>query len=59
MTYNFDPDKWYENELAYLESQFRDGIMTKKELTESIERLDEKYGTMWNRLDGTYRIENE
>jgi hypothetical protein len=25
MTYNFDPDKWYENEAAFLENRCRSG----------------------------------
>ncbi len=56
MTYNFDPDKWYENEFAFLENSYKSGKLTREEYEASLEELGKRYEDMWRRLDGTYRI---
>jgi hypothetical protein len=56
MTYNFDPDRWYENELAALEQKRRDGSLPEKELQAAAADLEQRYAEMLDRLDGTYRI---
>ncbi len=56
MTYNFDPDKWYENELLALHSKYRAGKMTPREYEMAIEELDRNHKKMWERLDGSYQI---
>jgi hypothetical protein len=58
MTYNFDPDQWYENELLVIHSKYKAGQMTKQEYTKAVEVLDRKYDVMWERLDGSYQIPN-
>ena len=57
MTYNFDPDRWYDIELAALESDFRAGRLEESEFERCKERLMERYDAMIARLDGTYQIE--
>ena len=56
MTYNFDPDKWYENERAALEDRFRAGTLSDGEFTKALEDLDRRYEEMWQRLDGHFQI---
>ena len=56
MTYNFDPDRWYENERVFLEHRQSRGEITEKEFREGLDRLDKKYSDMWARLDGSYQI---
>jgi hypothetical protein len=56
MTYNFDPDRWYENELNYLRTQLKDGKITEEDYKEGIKKLDKQQEEMWKRLDGTYQI---
>ena len=56
MTYNFDPDRWYENELYFLEFRYQSGKITKPEFMQFLEELDRHHGEMWNRLDGTYQM---
>jgi len=56
MTYNFDPDRWYENELLAIHSKYHAGEMTKKEHEGAVEELDQKHKNMWKRLDGSYQI---
>jgi hypothetical protein len=56
MTYNFDPDRWYENELAIIHSTYKAGEMTMQEYEKAVDVLDRKYKEMWKRLDGSYQI---
>jgi hypothetical protein len=56
MTYNFDPDKWYENEVAFLENNYKSGKISEKEYKASLEELSKRHEDMWRRLDGTYQI---
>ena len=56
MTYNFDPDKWYENEVAFFENSYKSGKISKQEYKESLEELSNRHEEMWRRLDGTYQI---
>jgi hypothetical protein len=56
MTYNFDPDRWYENELFVIQSKYESGQMTKQEYAEAVEALDSRHAKMWDRLDGSYQL---
>jgi len=56
MTYNFDPDKWYDDELYMLKSKFKNSEITESEYEQVVESLDIKYEEMWKRLDGTYQL---
>jgi len=58
MTYNFDPDKWYENELQILKLKFKSLVITEQEFKKAVEKLDKRHKDMWNRLDGTYQVQN-
>ena len=56
MTYNFDPDKWYDDERYILESKFKKGELSEEEFNAAVDELDEKLDEMWNRLNGTYQV---
>ena len=56
MTYNFDPDKWLENELFAIQAHYRSGQLTRQEYREAVEKLEDKYAAMWKRLDGSYQL---
>ena len=56
MTYNFDPDRWYETERNFLDHRFALGQISEKELDDSLDALWKRYEDMLVRLDGTYRI---
>lgn len=56
MTYNFDPDRWYGNELNVLERRLAAGELTPQEFESARAALDERYEQMWRRLDGSYQI---
>ena len=57
MTYNFDPDRWYENEYAALEKALQNGSMAPSAFEAAVKKLQIRQNDMWRRLDGTYCIE--
>ena len=56
MTYNFDPERWYANELADIDRRRRAGELDEKRYVAAVDELNERYRRMLSRLDGTYRI---
>ena len=56
MTYNFDPERWYDNEKAYLDHQYRSGEISEKKYQAILTALEDKLAEMWLRLDGSYRM---
>jgi len=58
MTYNFDPDKWYTDELFLIHSKLKTGEITQNEYDGAVEILDKKLEEMWERLGGSYQINN-
>jgi hypothetical protein len=56
MTYNFDPDRWYDNELAVLKERRRTGELNDQEYEQAVDDLDRRYDEMVDRLDGSYQI---
>ena len=56
MTYNFDPDRWYDNELAVLQQRRKADELTDREYEAAVADLDRRYDEMGARLDGSYQI---
>ncbi len=56
MTYNFDPERWYENELSVLKEDLESGRLNRAEYENRIKKIDYRYDEMVKRLDGTYRL---
>jgi hypothetical protein len=56
MTYNFDPDKWYDMERSLLDKRLREGRIDAKTFEKQLDALDRRYDEMLNRLDGSYQI---
>lgn len=56
MTYNFDPDRWYADERAILDSRYKAGQMNARQYNAAVSDLDRRYDEMLTRLDGTYQI---
>ena len=56
MTYNFDPDKWYENHLRVLDHRLEIGEIDEARHRTELEALDQRYDEMLRRLDGSYAI---
>jgi hypothetical protein len=59
MTYNFDPELWYENHLALLERRHREGELDDAAFEAAAAQLDRDHEAMLARLDGTYQIPKE
>lgn len=56
MTYNFDPERWYDDERAILEARFKAGEIDPQEYQDALSDLERRYDEMLKRLDGTYQI---
>lgn len=56
MTYNFDPDRWLEDQQRLLEMRRRDGVLDEQAYEEAVRDLDRRYEEMVARLDGTYQL---
>ena len=56
MTYNFDPERWYENEYRALDVLHKKGNITDIEFEEARSDLLRRYEEMLSRLDGTYQL---
>ena len=51
MTYNFDPDRWFDNQQTRLEQEREEGRITPEEYEEQLRQLTEEYEEMLRRLD--------
>jgi hypothetical protein len=56
VTYNFDPEKWYENQRALLDQRLQGGELSKSEYEEALDDLDQRFDELCQRLDGTFEI---
>jgi hypothetical protein len=56
MTYNFDPDRWYENERTALDERRRSEGWNAADYEAALENLDQRHDAMVRRLDGSYQI---
>jgi hypothetical protein len=56
MTYNFDPDRWYENQRLLLERRRAQEELDAGQFAQEMERLDERYDEMLRRLDSAFEL---
>lgn len=56
MTYNFDPDRWYDNEYDNLRRKLKAGQLTSEEFERLADELYQRYLDMWQHLDGSYKL---
>ncbi len=56
MTYNFDPEKWYENHRRALLARREHGELDERAFAEALDELDRRYEEMLSRLDGSFRL---
>jgi hypothetical protein len=56
MTYNFDPERWYDNEYSVIEALHKRGDLTDSQFKKACSDLLNRYEEMLSRLDGTYQI---
>ena len=56
MTYNFDPDRWYENQRNALEARRAAGGLDDAAFEAELERLEARYDEMNSRLDKAFDL---
>jgi len=56
MTYNFDPERWYDIERAALEKAWHEKVLDRAAYEAALDHLQQKLDAMWDRLDGHYRL---
>lgn len=56
MTYNFDPDRWYENQRRVLDARRDRGELDSAGHEAELERLEARYEEMSRRLDTSFEI---
>jgi len=56
LTYNFDPERWFDIERAALEKAFREGTLHRAAYDAALDSLQQKLDTLWDGLDGSYRL---
>ena len=56
MTYNFDPDKWYENQRRLLLARRERGELDERELADALEELERRLEEMLAKLDRPFEL---
>jgi len=56
MTYNFDPDRWYDGQRLRLDMRRRNAELSEDEYQAALAELDRRYDQMVKRLDGTFEL---
>ena len=56
MTYNFDPEAWYENQRALLDARRDRGELDETAFAAALEELDRRYEEMVERLDRSFQL---
>ena len=56
MTYNFDPDRWYDNQRTLLEHRRAKGEIDAAQFQAELERLDERYDEMLRRQSAPFEL---
>lgn len=54
MTYNFDPERWFEIESDALARSFREGRLDRIAYETPLDSLQQRLDALWARLDGSY-----
>ena len=56
MTYNFDPDRWYENQRRALDGRRERGEISEALYRDELDRLEARYDEMTSRLDKPFDL---
>jgi hypothetical protein len=56
MTYNFDPDRWYDRQRALLDSRRASGQLDDEQFERELDDLEKRYDEMTTRLDNTFQL---
>ncbi|MFI5165267.1 MAG: hypothetical protein ACHQQS_01460 [Thermoanaerobaculales bacterium] len=56
MTYNFDAEKWYENQRRLLDLRREAGKLDERAFAEALADLDRRYDEMLDRLNNSFQL---
>ncbi|MFB3852444.1 MAG: hypothetical protein ACE148_01325 [Vicinamibacterales bacterium] len=56
MTYNFDPDKWFENQRALLERKREKGEIDQAKFAELLDELERRYDELVERVSRSFEL---
>jgi hypothetical protein len=56
VTYNFDAEKWYENQRVTLDGKRRRGELDEQGFAAALEELDRRYEEMTARLSRSFEL---
>jgi hypothetical protein len=56
MTYNFDPDRWYDNQRALIDARRAAGTLDEDEFARALEDLERRYEEMLERVGRSFRL---
>lgn len=56
MTYNFDPDRWYENQRRAIDARRENGELAGADYQAELDRLEARYEQMATRLDKSFEL---
>jgi hypothetical protein len=56
VTYNFDPDRWYENQRRALDTKRERGELPQAEFQAGLDDLERRYDEMTSRLDKPFEL---
>jgi len=56
VTYNFDPDRWYENQRRVLDARRDRGELEAAAYEAELERLEARFEEMSRRLDAAFEL---
>jgi hypothetical protein len=56
MTYNFDPERWYENQRRVLDGKRDRGELTDQEYQAWLDDLERRYEGLTSRLDKPFEL---
>ncbi len=56
MTYNFDAERWLENQRALLEGKRRRGELDERAYAAAVEELERRYEEMTGRLNRSFEL---
>jgi hypothetical protein len=56
MTYNFDFDRWYENQRRLLDARRASGEVDEETWSKLLEELEARYDEMCRRLDRSFEL---
>lgn len=56
MTYNFDPERWHEDQVRLVEHRLKTGALDEEAARRELEEIERRYEAMLDRLDATYRL---